>query len=187
MDIDGLRNLAEVVALFSAATFFGYKLLTGYFLLNLSVVVACHRQRSAEANLDTLVVITTLEKGSEGSLELHDAQAKITVDGRTEYFDFPGTRRSAYVDRSDAFATGKSARINWNESHPDSPFIKMTPNERTELALYCSVPSGGVCAIEVAIAGRKTFRSSNLLSRIFKSPKMGQWKACSVSLPIVDV
>ena len=183
MDSGVLLSLAQLVALISAALFFGYKFVTGYFRLDLSVLVTCQRENSTENGLDTLVVTTLLEKGTDGTLELHDAQAKIAMAGRIEYLDFPGIRRSSYVDGSDELTSGINARINWNEDHAKSPRIHMTPGEKTEIALFCRVPSEEVCTIEVAIAGRKSFGILKSFARIFGQPKMGQWKACSVSLP----
>jgi len=186
MDID-LLEIGQFTALIGAGLFFGYKFVTGYFRLDLSVLVTCQRQKSIEDRLDTLVVTTLLEKGSGGTLELHDAQAKITIAGRIEHLDFSGITRSSYVDGSDKLSSKISARINWNENNAKSPRIHMTPGEKTELALFCSVPSEEVCAIEVVIAGRKTIGILKRFFGIFNIPKMGQWKACSVSLPIIKV
>lgn len=190
MELDWLRYSLEVIALLSAAIFFTYKLITGYFRLNLSIAATCHRQKLADTNMDVLVITIFLEKGTEGSLRLHDAQAKITTSGRAEFFDFPGIRRSAYAgnnDDSDDFESGGTARINWEEIHLRSPYICMTPNEKTELALHCNIASGEVCEVEVAIAGRKVFRSPKIVAKILGSPRMGQWKASTVVPPIVCI
>lgn len=182
-------NLAEIFALLSAALFFGYKVFTGYFRINLSVAVVCHRQKLDGTNMDVLVITALLERGAEGSLRLHNAQVKITTSGRADCFDFPGIRRSAYSDETennDDFGPGGGVRINWEENHSESPYICMTPKEKTELALFCEVTSGEVCRDEVAIAGRKVLSRYNILRRALPSPRMAQWKASAISLPIVD-
>jgi hypothetical protein len=166
--LDHSKDIAETIALACGAIFFGYKAITGYFRVNLSLSLQCSRERHSSTE-DWLVVTATLEKGPNGSLTLHDAQAKVTFAGTAQFVTFAAIERSSYQD-SDV-PLGRKV-ICWPRVSASSPQLKLIPGEKTQLASYLKVPSAEVCLIEVAVLGQQTN----------KNP-FGQWKASCVSLP----
>lgn len=160
------KDFAEIVALASAALFFLYKAITGYLRANLSLSVRCVRLSSGDRSTDRLAISMHIAKGTNGSVALHDASARITVDGQTQVHSFPGTLRSERVKGC------QRSSINWSKIDESSPLLKLVPGEETELALLVLIPSSAICLIEVAVLGR---RVSGLT--------FGQWKASAVSTP----
>lgn len=179
------KNLAELLALGLAALYFVYKFLAGYFRLNLSLSVSYDRQESIEEGFDDHVIRLFLMKGNEGTLELHDVQARVKINGEECYYKFPGVIRSAYVENSDEYAPARKAQVDWHRSHPNSSFIKMTPNEKTELGLHCRIASSAICNVTVLVVGRKIFSKLHPIIFWMIPPRMGQWKVSTVSLPIL--
>ncbi len=183
--IESLKNFAELAALGMAALYFGYKFFAGYFRLNLSMSVSHDRQESNEEGFDDLAIRLVLMKGNEGTLELHDVQARVIVNDKECYYEFPGVIRSAYVENSEEYAPARRAQVDWKRAHPNSSFIKMTPDEQTELGLHCRIASSATCNVTVVVAGRKIFSKSNPIMFWMNPPGMGQWKVSTVSLPIL--
>jgi hypothetical protein len=166
--LEHLKDIAETIALACGGIYFGYKTFTGYFRVNLSLSVKCSREKHSGTE-DWLVVSVTLDKGPNGSLTLHDVQARVSYAGSEQVVTFPGIERSSYED------TGTPSLrkvISWGRVSTSSPHLKIVPGEKTELTTYCKVPGGEVCLVEVAVLGQQTN----------KKP-FGQWKASCVSLP----
>jgi hypothetical protein len=81
--LEHAKDIAEVDALLSGGIYFGYKALTGYFRVNLSLSVRCVRQAESTTN-DILVIYARMIKGANGSLTLHDVQAQVSHSQSTE-------------------------------------------------------------------------------------------------------
>jgi hypothetical protein len=167
--LEHLKNIAEIIALVCGGIYFGYRALTGYFRVNLSISMACSRARHSDAE-DWLTISMVLDKGANGSLTLHDAQARITHADSQQVATFPGIERSTYGDVRVPFPRKE---IVWTRVSATSPHLKLIPGERMELSTYCKVPRGEVCMVEVAVLGQQTN----------KNP-FGQWKASHVSMPL---
>jgi hypothetical protein len=164
--LDHPKDFAEIAALASAALFFLYRAVAGYLRVNLSVSLIFLREPRRDQSTDNLVVSVRLAKGPNGSIALHDATARITVDGNVQVLPFPGTSRSKRVQ------SNERSSINWSEVEQSSPLLKLVPGEETELALTLAVPNNSICLIEVAVLGKRVFGTA-----------FGQWKASGVSLP----
>lgn len=95
--LEHLKDIAETIALACAGIYFAYKAFTGYFRVNLSLSVECSREKHS-AEDDWLVISIILEKGPNGSLTLHDAQAKVAYRGAQQVVTFPGIERSSHGD-----------------------------------------------------------------------------------------
>ena len=166
--LEYLKDIAQTIAMAFGGVYFGYKAFIEYFRVNLSLSVKCSREKHSDTE-DWLVVSVTLDKGSNGSLTLHDAQARVTYAASEHVVTFPGIERSSYEDAERPFLRKVIA---WGSVSTSSPHLKMIPGEKTELTTYCKVPSGEVCLVEVAVLGQQT-----------KKNPVGQWKASCVSLP----
>ena len=145
-----------------------FKVHTGYFRVNMSLFVRCHRESESTTH-DVLVVYVRLAKGANGSLTLHDVQARVNHNGTNEFVTFYGIERSTYTDVSQPF---NRKAIVWGSVDTKSENLKLIPGEETEFVAYCNVPVNSVCLVEVAVLGQKTNGSP-----------FGQWKASCVSLP----
>jgi hypothetical protein len=168
--IEHAKDIAEILALIGTGLFFGYKAYTGYLRVNLSLAVDCLRQRSNDAEIDYLVVTLGLRKGVNGSLTLHDVQARISGEGVDQIHSFGSIERCATNAASSA--DGRKT-IDWSRSNAESPLLKLVPDEETRLSLVCRVPTQSACLVEVAVLGQRT-----------NGIPFGQWKASSVALPI---
>jgi hypothetical protein len=166
--LENVKDIAETAALICAGVYFSYRARVGYFRINLSLSVGSSRGRRSETE-DYLVVSVKLTKGPNGSLTLHDAQARVSWAGGGRCLTFPGIARSSFDTTSVPHARKQAA---WDRVSAESPFLKIVPGEETELAVHCEVPRNEVCSIEVVVLGQQTNRKP-----------IGQWKASHVSLP----
>jgi hypothetical protein len=76
--LDTIKAIAEIFALVAAGAYFFYRLVSGYFVVNLTVALTVTRQPIPYVPEDYLSITASLAKGDRGSLELHDAQVLIT-------------------------------------------------------------------------------------------------------------
>jgi hypothetical protein len=166
-----LAYIAQFAALLGAALFFGYKALTGYLRINLSLSIECQRQKNQTKGTDTLAIVVHLKKGENGSLTLHDAQARIKYGEQIDLRSFGGLERSSANTMN--FGEGQRKTLDWSSLDNSSPLLKLIPGEEVQLSIIHEVPTDAVCLIEVAVLGERT-----------NSPSLGQWKASNVSLPL---
>ena len=126
--LDKAKELAEFLALVSAAVFFLYKAYTGYFRVNLSLSLACQRRPNNGKADDTLVLSLRMKKGVNGSLTLHDVAARVSDGQSTRIIHFVGIARSGM--RLPEGPNGR-ATIDWSQP-AKSPFLKLIPDEEVE-------------------------------------------------------
>lgn len=92
-----LKNSAEAFAWACAGGFLLYKAVSGYMISNLSLSVACLRQRAASGK-DYLVVTASLKKGDRGAVSLHEVIASVFgTDGKHETKRLSATRRLSSI------------------------------------------------------------------------------------------
>jgi len=162
-----LKDFAQIFALIPAGVFFGAKLLTGHFVVNMSVGVEAERQVSSEKR-DFLNIIVKIKKGDTGTFRVHDARVKITQDGKVEYKDLDVRRFS--------FKRGDKVRlIDFNKYATRVPTLNFAPGEEQCLSSWIEVDSSSPCSVELVILGT-----------MFSSLNVGQWRASTVSLPIKE-
>jgi|ERR1051325_3588399 hypothetical protein len=164
-----VKDIAETIALASAAGFFIYKAVSGYLYVDMSLAVSSQRS-SANQDEDLLAITAHLKKGSRGSVRIHDAQARVTFDGGQQTMPFAGFHRLSYTtDR-----TGSVDRkvLDWSKRSETQPLLRLPPDEATEFSCCFRVPKHVICVVEVAVLGRERswFR-------------LGQWRASHVSTP----
>ena len=169
MDIS-IPQPVQTFAYLAAGGFFLYKIVTGYLMTNLSVEISCRRERSQKNEKDNLVVTANLSKGERGSVNLHDAQVKVSWDGGSVTKPLIGADRRSLK----AEVVGKSKRnvVNWEERSAKSPFLRLTAGESCQFAAHFEVPSAQICEIELAVLGMKQ-----------AGFRVGQWRASTISLP----
>jgi len=171
MNLENLRNLTEVFAFIAAVIFFGYKFLTGYFITNLSLSLACSRQESLQEGKDHLAVVARLSKGERGSLDLHDAQVRASWSSDQLIKPLIGIERQSF--ETEKLGEAERKVINFKCRSKTAPFLRLTPGEETSFACYFEVPSESICVVELIVLGR--------LRRI---KPIGQWRASAISTPL---
>jgi hypothetical protein len=165
------KAIAETIALISAAGFFVYKIIEGYFYVDLSLSVSSTRSHSTDG-ADLLVITAKLKKGSRGSIRLHDMQARLTYGEQVQCRTFVGFHRQSYTTAPVGCTDRKV--VNWDKLSESRPLLRLPPNEETEFSCYAEVPKRAVCIVEVAVLGGRENPWSGL----------GQWKASHVSTPL---
>lgn len=120
-----------------------------------------------------LAINVFLSKGERGSLDFHDASVQVSYEDSTEEIPLYGIERSSYIVRNDH--TKRVKKIKWGRKSKKSPFLRLTPGEKTQLAAKCVVPRAKDCIVEAVILGKKT-----------SGWKIAQWKATCVSSPYVE-
>src|SRR5215471_551175 len=90
------ESISKIIGFLAAAVFFTYKALSGYFVTNMSVKLTCHRQQKTPTD-DYLVVSVYLSKGAAGSVNIHDAQARVRHSGKCEAKPLLGLCRLSYT------------------------------------------------------------------------------------------
>jgi hypothetical protein len=159
---------AECFAYVSGGAFLIYKVLSGYFLTDLSLKISC--ERFTLAGVDNLSVTATVKKGDKGAIRIHDARVRITDAVGTILHEkaLIGTNRLS-------FNTDDSARMTAT-FHRDSktPWLSLPPGDKTQFAAHFDVPLGIACLVEVVILGKK----------LWWGGKAAQWRASAVSFPM---
>jgi hypothetical protein len=171
LSLTGWRKLAEILALLAAAVFFMYKAVTGYLITNMSIELQCFRQPIPHKAEDYLHVIMTLTKGDKGTVRIHDAQARMHIEGEEHRtVSFSGASRLSFITKTvEGF---KRHVINWDTRSEKNPFLNLSPGEKAQFSCFAEVPRHSLCTVEVAVLGNHV-----------ASWKMGQWRASFVSLP----
>jgi hypothetical protein len=166
-----LISTIKIFAYLAAGIFFSYKVLTGYLMTNLSIALTTSRQQ-ATPELDYLVVSVAMAKGDRGSINLHDCQVKISWADHQIVKSLLGTDRRS--KKTEDLGKWKRNVVNWDARSIRQPFLHLTPGEETNFATYVDVPASAICEIEVAVLAMK-------LAGI----RVGQWRASTISLPVL--
>jgi len=167
-----LRNIAELLALLSAAGFFIWRLWRGFFDVNAAISVHVDRTHATEDD-DYLAISATLRKCGSGSLAIHDARVQLRC-GETppQEHELHGYERLSFrADDREQWRT----RIVFGAQHRTSPVLFLSPDEQATFSTYARISRGLPCIVDVAISGQ-----------IVRSSRTGQWRSVVVSLPRPD-
>jgi hypothetical protein len=166
---EAFKVWAEFVAYSSAGAFLIYKVLSGYFITDLSVKISCERF-TQKPGTDYVAVTAILKKGDKGTIRIHDAKVRITnSDGKVvDEQQMTGVDRLSFTtDRDDR------KRINFDRL-AEKKWLSLPPGDETQFAGLCSAPQAFPGLVEVVILGRKLWGG-----------KVAQWRASAVSFPRV--
>lgn len=125
-----LSELAQALALISAAVFFLWKLVAGYLFCNLSLQIGLTRIPKYSGK-DHLITEIKLLKGDRSSLLLKSI--RIIVRTGTVVHETP---------LNSPFIPGETR------------MIRLTPGESTQFSHICEVDSDSVCHVEVSVDGK---------------------------------
>lgn len=162
-----LKAIVELLAYAGAAAFFLYKAVTGYLIVNVALSVKVERVKFTDSE-DYLSIATTIKKGPNGSLVLHDCRARVN-DGTD--VTFQSIRRLSYA--SDPESNVK--QIIFDKRSESYPLLRLTPLEEATFSAFLKVPHGKPCVVEVAVLGILT-----------GGTRVGQWRTSMVSLPLSE-
>ena len=171
MDAAAAKNIAETLAIASAAIFFAYKAISGYLYVDMSLALSSGRSRLTDAE-DVLVITLRLKKGGRGSVRIHDVQARVSCGPTHQILTFVGFHRLSYT--TEPVTSIERKVINWRKLSENQPLLRLPPDEETEFSCWCRVPTSAICNVEVAVLGRERSWFG-----------IGQWKASLVSTPAV--
>lgn len=101
--LETTKMISEILGFLGAAGFFGYKLISGHFIVNAGISAKLERAVSTEKD-DYLTVSATRRKGSQGSLEIHDAKALFGWSGGGKEVELVGFKRLTYRTDKDKTA-----------------------------------------------------------------------------------
>jgi hypothetical protein len=171
------KAIAETAALVCAGLFFGYKFLSGYLLMNLSLSVTTCRHMRNETT-DILVVALKLTKGDRGSTDLHDAKVRVSCTGGETISEVVGADRRTFQTQK----LGNSDRrvIDFSSRSAKVPLIRLTPGEETTFSAHFEVPRELICTVEAAVLGSRPRWPA---IRWLFDERIGQWRASVVSPP----
>jgi hypothetical protein len=161
-----LKVWAETIAYGSGGVFLIYKVLSGYFIADLSLKVSCERFATGQG-MEILAASAILKKGDKGTIRIHDAKVRISDDAGNVF----AVQRMTGIDRL-SFETEKDRMKILFNSVSKTPWLSLPPGDETQFVGLCRVPSGQLCLVEFVILGRKLWGG-----------KTAQWRASTVSLP----
>jgi hypothetical protein len=183
------KALAEIVALVCTGGFFFCKFCLGYFFANLSLGISIERKHSNQPGRDYLSVTAKLEKGDRGSIQIHDAQARVlhlpgSFAQELDPVALQGFERLS--NKPETEGDFERRTINGSKRRETSPFLRLTPGENAEFSCLFEVPRNEACIVEVAILGNEQWWVSQIKKwrSLGRKSGMGQWRSSSVSLPI---
>jgi hypothetical protein len=188
MTLANAKDVGQIVAWFSAAVFFLYKLISGYLIGSTSLRVTCSRTAvRSRAGRDYLCIIAIVKRGAGSTLVLHNARARVTYvqgqglpDLRTipEAKWVPAVAESetdliAAVRLSSGTAPGKVLKIKFDQVSSEAPLLNLAPSDEMQFAAVYEVDQSLPCVVEVTILGKS-----------WATWKRSQWRASDISLPI---
>ena len=162
-----LKVWAEAIAYGSGGLFLIYKILSGYFVTDLSVKVACERFSRGQDE-EELAVTVSLKKGEKGTVRIDDVRFRLVDQAGTQVSEHP----MRGIDRL-SFTTSDLGRmcIAFNRTPEQAAWLNLPPGDETQFAGLCRIPADASFLVEVAILGRNLWGRS------------AQWRASAVSFP----
>ncbi|NLR82297.1 hypothetical protein [Chitinophaga eiseniae] len=170
-------NIEKVIKAMGAGfaiIFFGYKLTTGWLILNLSIGLETKRcSVEAEDELDDLSLTVTLEKGSIDSFWLNDIDIRVSELQQNGTRVIKGYIKPYGIKKTHAF----DGKVAWESD--EYPNYVLSPNEKTSFSAYTRVSKRSVILLEANILGSRPFYGIESKS----GDRSIQWRASTISLP----
>lgn len=141
-----VKNIGQALAWLGAAVFFGWKVLTGYTIMNMSVSVSVQRF-ALDDDHDRLKVRLALSKGDRSTLTLKNVSLRVRNEENKEI----------------AKASGRFERF--------SRTLRLTPGESTHFEQQFTVGSNVACFIDAEVEGRSVFRPGHWFASAVSVPE----------------
>jgi len=164
INIETVKNLVEIVALFAAAAYFSFRLVSGWIDVSLSLDVATERIRDpTDKSIDILAVNVRIKNGDNGSVRIADAVVSFS------YGNDSVTKTLQGIVRYD-FADGKLIP---GKASPTTPRAGLGPGMQIVFSTYTRVPTGAVCSVDVTVLGKR-----------YNNPNYSESRSAVISLPL---
>lgn len=156
-------KLFTILAIIAAAGFFGWKIIAGWLIVNLEIVIETER-KPKDTTHDWLGINLLLKKGSTDGLWLKDVALKID--------SFNGERVNEVI-RFEEFHSIRiiNQKLSWEKQNDDPRKFTIAPGETFRFGRVEIVPFDKPLIIEAAVFGKRAFW-----------PKGFQWRASCFSL-----
>lgn len=187
LTMDGVFKGAAVLG---AAGFFAYKIVAGWFIINMTVGLRLQRVPVAVPGADGqdlspvtdhLAIVVTLEKGTTDSVHLRDIQVRVSdlVDGVARAPRL--VPLTGFTRLRENMCAGTAL---WEEVPPARPWsflnpqrtIAISPGEKTEFACCTPVGHASAVLVEAVVLGERPLS-------VFWNGFFSQWRVSAVSLP----
>jgi hypothetical protein len=171
---DRFKITVEIVAVIAAGLFFVYRFSTGWMSANMDVAIESSRAHMSEAE-DYLAITVKLDRGEYGTLQLGQAQVRITFLDSTAkpvLIDLLGTQRLSDVDGT----------LHWELVAQDDPLLNLHAKEKSQFAAILKVPRNAACVIETAFLTHRRLDGLEWLPQ----KHWGERRSSSISLPLND-
>ncbi|HTE26966.1 hypothetical protein [Flavitalea sp.] len=148
--LDYLETALKIVALVSAAGFFGWKIIAGWLIVNLEISIETTRQAIDDTN-DLLAIKLLLKKGNTDALWLKDIAIKVQ--------DTEGNMEVKHIIRFDEYKSlsiNKASQIVWGSNIKSRKFT-IAPGEVFHFAKIEKVSFDKPLIIEAAVFGKRAF------------------------------
>lgn len=163
-DLNQLESILKIVAIISAAGFFGWKIIAGWLIVNLEIEIQTDRRKMDEQN-DWLSINLLLKKGNTDALWLKDIVVRLYTPDGVQIFD------NITFDEFQSLDIVKE-KIRWSPPAKDRRKYTIAPGEVFRFGTIRSVKSNNPLIIEAAVFGKRAFW-----------PKGFQWRSSVTSLP----
>ena len=148
-------DIAQVLAVIGAATYFGWKIISGYAAVNLTVSVTSRRYKKDE-DTDLLVMTVTFAKGDREAVVLKEVKLLLTKIG----MDIP----TKHIEITDPEITDEGR------------MIRITPGETATFEHVEEVPSEAVIKLIATVSGSVGFLTESVSPTAF-------WRGSAISVP----
>lgn len=172
IDVDACLKIAGAVA---AALFFSWKLITGWLIINLSVIVSVDRKRVG--SIELLKIRVDLEKGSTDTVWLTGCQARVRRVEPRDLIQDPSIKCESKGVNFDLADTRRwqiqKDKIVWDVPQTGK-HLTLSPGEKARFEFAGIVEAGETYLVESVVTGY----------RAFWRWRGFQWRATAVSLPV---
>lgn len=160
-----IETYLKIAALVSGGLFFGWKVWTGWLVINLSVGIETQRVHLANGQ-DAVSIKVNLDKGPTDTLYIQDLSVRVTEtlgngQNKVQILDFPELKR----------LNKNNDKLVW-KTNSSNKQITLSPSEKAHFSNVVEVGYNNYCLIEVAVLGIREARGDF------------QWRTSAVSLPL---
>lgn len=149
-----VKNLGQTLAWLGAAIFFGWKMLTGYSIMNMSVNLSIQRF-AQDDDRDRLKVRLALSKGDRSALVLNEILLRVRNENDNQ------------------IACARGERL----GRP----LRLTPGESTHFEQQFTIRSNVACFIDAEVRGRSLFRPGQWFASAVSVPEERELKKESLA------
>lgn len=162
--MEAVETSLKIVALVAGGTFFGWKIFTGWLIINLKMSVNLAREKKNDET-DFLSIIVTLEKGATDSIWLQHITARVKTPDGSELTELDLSEELKWLRIEEK-------HVIWGQYEPDGRKIALSPSEVMQISRVIEVPRKVPVIVDVATFGTRKFW-----------PPGFQWRASGVALP----